>query len=518
VGKEADSLGDTFAKRVAATSVKGSLFNIASSASTLALGFVRSVLLARLLAPEDFGVLALALFFLSLFDQLTDFGFGPALIHRQDRVEEAAATHFALSLARGVVAPAVALVAVPLLRTVYDLRVIGALLALTLVNLVRALNLTPSALMSKELDFRRLAVLDLVSSMSMTLVAVAMAWAGYGFWSLVGEQAAGVIARNIGIWGFCRPWRPRSRASWSMVKWYFQFGTHLLLSRGLSFLLNQFDDFWAASALGYTPGGLYSKAYEYAGYPRRAVANPVMDVFFPTYAKVQNDRSALSKTFFRVNSLVVRVGFLFSGAFALVAPQFVRLFPGEKWMPMVTTLRLMLVYTLFDPLIASAGNLVVAIGRPQLLARAKATQLAAFVPLVVLLARYYPPLARAAGGALGYPGIPAQGIDGIAIAANVMLLLGIAQIFWAVRPYVDFSLRRMFAWPLVSLALALATTYALERVAVFPTDWTAFLAKAALFSILYGGLLVLAEGKHYARVVRTVRNLLGRPDSESRES
>mgnify|MGYP003931922877 CR=1 FL=1 len=483
---------------------------------TLGLGFVRSVLLARFLAPEDFGAVALALFFLAITSHLVDFGFAQALIQRQEKVEEAAATHFILNLGTRVLKVAMVLSIVPLLRTIYytEPRLVPTLLAFVAVDLVRVFTLTPSALMTKNLDFRRLAVLNVLSSVVMTGVALAMAWLGFGLWSLVGEQAGGVLTRAVVLNGIYRPWRLRLRTSWPLVKWYFRFGTHLLLSRGLSFLLNQFDDFWAVTTLGYDAGGFYSKAYEYAGYPRRVIADPIMDVFFPTYAKVQNDRERLSKTFFRVNSLVVRAGFLFSGTFALIAPEFVRIFPGEKWMPMVTTFQFMLVYTLFDPLVASAGKLAVAVGRPEILTRVKAFQLAVFIPLVILLARYYVPLVTAAAVALGYLGVYAQGIDGIAIAADVMLLLGVALLFWSVRPFVDYSLRRMFGWPLAGLVVSLAATIALERAMVFSNDWIALTTKGGLFSVLYVGGLLLVERREYVQNVRIVLNLLRRPEKQ----
>jgi O-antigen/teichoic acid export membrane protein len=505
-------LEDTLAKRVATLSIKGAFFNFASSAYTLGLGFARSVLLARLLAPEDFGAVTLALFFLSLIGHLVDFGFAQALVQRREDVERAAATHFALNLGVRVLKMIAVLLMVPFLRTAYRevTCLVPALLALMLVDLGRIFTMTPSAIMTKNLDFRRLAVLDVMCSTAMTVVALTLAWLGFGFWSLIGEQASGVLTRAIGLWLFFRPWKLQWHVDWSLVRWYFQFGTYLLLTKGLSFTLDQFDDFWAGTALGATALGFYSKAYEFARYPRRVIANPIMGVFYSTYARVQDDRDRLSKTFFRVNSLVVRAGFLFSGAFALVAPEFVRLFPGDKWMPMVTTFRLMLVYTLIDPLVVSAGNLATAVGQPRILTRARALQVVVFIPLVILLARYYAPIATQVVAVLGWAELPVRSIDGIAIAADVMLLLGIVLVFRSVRPFVDFSLRRMFAWPLAGLLVSLAATFALERSVVFHSDWLALVTKGAFFSFLYAGGLLLTERKEYVQNLRVVLNLLQR--------
>ncbi len=508
-------------RQVAARSVSGSVYNLVSSGITLALGFARNgILLPRLLPQSDFGIVAFALIFLNLVSLVTDMGLQPALIHRQDRVKEAAATHFILSLGMAGVKVALVFLAALLLPHFYPDKpdLVPVLLGLTAVDLVRALNATPMALMIKELDFRRLATLDVVSSLVMTVVGPLLAWQGFGFWSLVGMEGAGVLLRTLALWFLIRPWRVWWKVDWPLVRWYFRFGLSLVAYSGLSYLVDSFDDFWAGNALGATALGLYSKAYEYAGYGRRAIANPIMDVFFPTYAKVQGDREALSKAFFRVNSLAARAGFLFAGAFALVAPEFVRIFPGPGWLPMVNTFRLMLVYIMLDPLLSTAGSLATAVGRPQILTRARAVQLAVFVPLVVGLSRFYVPALAMLNRALGLQ-VHGQAIDGIALAADVMLLVGLVLIMHGVRPYVDFSLRRMLAWPLLSLALSFSLTLFLASRISFSGDWPALLAKGAIFAILYSGILLLAERGDYIRNIQIVWNLLRRrPEGESRRS
>ncbi len=101
---------------VATNALKGSLFCIGSSAVTLVSGFVRTLLLARLLTPTRFGMVALAMFFLSIGDQIRDFGFNQALIHRQEDIASAASTHFVLKLTLAVVVAVVTFAAAPLLR------------------------------------------------------------------------------------------------------------------------------------------------------------------------------------------------------------------------------------------------------------------------------------------------------------------------------------------------------------------------------------------------------------------
>ncbi len=476
---------------VASRTVRGSAYSTGASIVTLGLGFVRSVLLARLLAQEDFGVVALALFFLSVSNQLGGFGLTSALVHRTDDLEEAIPTHFILSIGFGILTFIVVLLLSPILLYLYSdqPQMVWALIGFSAVDLFRAVNATPQAVLYKDLDFGYIATVDVISAVVMTFVAPLAAWAGLGFWSLVVERAAGVITRSSMLWVIRRPWRPRWHFSTAMARWFLRFGGFVFATRGITFLLDQFDDFWTGTALGPAQLGYYSRAYEFAHYPRRVVANPVMTVFFPAFATLQHNRLKLSQAFYRVVSLIVRAGFLLAGAFMLVAPEFIRIFLGERWMPMAFTFRLMLVYTLVDPILNAAGQLTVAVGAPQARTWISLAQLAFFVPAVIV-------------GARGW------GIDGVAVAADLMLLVGMVGLFSQLRKWVDFSVRRMLGFPLLGLALGLAAGFLVEQVLAPVSDWASLLIKAIAFAVPYGAVLVLLERREYRRNLQLLLDVM----------
>jgi O-antigen/teichoic acid export membrane protein len=478
---------------VGARAIRGSAYSTGASLITIGLGFVRAVLLARLLAQEDFGVVALALFFLSLSNQLGSFGLTSALIHRTDDLEVAIPTHFFLSIAFGVLTFGLVLLASPVLLHFYSdqPQMVWALIGFSAVDLFRAINATPQAVLFKDLDFGYIASIDVASAVVMTIVAPLAAWAGLGFWSLVVERAAGIVTRSTMLWIVRRPWKPRWRFSVPMARWFLRFGSYVFASRGITLLLDRFDDFWTGTTLGPTQLGYYSRAYEFARYPRRVVANPVMAVFFPTFAKLQGDRLKLSRAFYRVISLIVRVGFLFAGAFMLVAPEFIRIFLGERWMPMVFTFRLMLVYTLLDPILNAAGQLTTAVGAPQARTRAKMVQLVFFVPVVIVGARLW-------------------GIDGVALAADLMLLVGMVTLFPQLRTWVDFSLRRMLGFPMLGLVLGLGAGFLAEQWLAPYGDWVSLLIKVVAFAVPFGAVLLLFERQEYQRNAQVVLSLLRR--------
>jgi O-antigen/teichoic acid export membrane protein len=476
---------------VAAQTFRGSVFSIGSSVITIISGFVRSVILARLLLPGHFGVVSLALFYCSIVGQVSNFGFTKALIHRDTDVAEAASTHFVLRVSLAVLVVLLTLLFTPLLGDLYPAQpeMIQALIALSFVEIVKAVNATPDALLRKGLDFKYLAVLDVASSLAMTIVAPAMALAGMGFWSLVGEQAVPVVVRAVGMWVIRRPWRFSLKFSRPIARWYFGFGTFVFLSLNLTFLLDQFDDFWVGTALGATALGFYSRAYEFARYPRRIIGTPITRVFFPTYAKLQHNRLQLSKAFYRASGLIVRMGFLFSLAFVLVVPEFIRIFIGAKWLTMVPAFRLMLLYTLLDPLVVTSGHLVTAVGQPQVLTRVQVIQFLVFGPAVAILAHYF-------------------GIDGVAVAADLMLVTGLVLILRQVRKFVDFSLWKMFRYPSLGLILGGGVALLLSRWLAVESDFLSLLLKGGVASVVYTGVLVLFERNEYRKYVEIFQRLI----------
>ena len=468
--------GDFAAASIATRAVRGSFYSIGASVVTLSLGFVRAVLLARLLLPEHFGVVALAFFFVNLVGHLRTLGLGQAMVHRDEVDGGTAATYFTVQLVLLVGSLAVLLGLIPLLRRLYSTTsLLGAVLvALAVVDFLKGMNTYQETFLYRALAFRRLALADVVASVAMTVSAPLAAWLGWGPWSLVVERASGQMARAMVCW--IAPVAPAPRLGWdrAVARWFWGFGSRVWLGANLTFLLDRFDDFWVGTFLGRTPLGYYSRAYEFARYPRRVVANPLTSVFFPTFAHLQHDRLRLSQAFYRVTSLMVRLDLWFGVTLVLAAPEFIRLVLGERWLPMLVTFQLMLIYTFADPLTVVTGNLLMATGHPTWLARTRAIQLAVFIPAVVGLGFWL-------------------GIEGVALAADLMVVTGAVLLFAKARRLVDYSLRAMWLWPIVATALVAVVTLGFTR------SWEALplgarmLTKAAFSAGLYASLLWLVE-------------------------
>lgn len=467
-----------------AKSARGSAYNLAVSSATILLGFTRSVLLMRLLGPEPFGLMALALFFSTFLAPIASLGVDTALVQKKDAQPGAFSTHFVLRVGAALAALGASALLSSLLRRFYPAAVVDLFLFLLAVNLLEATFATPGAILRREMRFGAIALLNLAASLAMTILAPLLAYLGAGVWSLAAEQAAGPVVRWFGLWIVLRPWRPSLRFHRSEAKTLAGFGSRMLSSHLLGVLLERFDDFWTGTALGAIALGYYSRAYEVAQYPERVLATPVTTVFFSAYAALQADAEGLSQAFRRASSFLVRAGFLLAVALAVAAPEATLLLFGEAWLPIVPVFRLLLVYVLLNPFYTNLSYLLVGAGAPGLLGRVRLLQLAIFSAAVVLLAN-------------------AWGIRGVAAAADLMMLIGVIALAWQARRFVRFSLRQVFLWPSLA-ALAGLACWPLAEAWAPPGTLAALAAKAGLAGGAYALTLFLGERQTFRQVGRWV--------------
>jgi O-antigen/teichoic acid export membrane protein len=216
------------------------------------------------------------------------------------------------------------------------------------------------------------------------------------------------------------------------------------------------------------------------------LARPVNSVTVGTYAELKYDRLRLSRAFFRTNALLIRTGFFLAGLLALVAPEFIRLVLGAKWLPMLDAFRLMLLFTLLDPIKMGVANLFIAVGKPEQIVRARFAQLVILVIGLFTMGRFW-------------------GIAGVALAVDVMLFVGIVILLWQSRKFADFSLQRMFLKPVWALLVGLLLGRGVLLLpGVLGSDWRTGIAKTAVFTIAYGLVLFIFERDELLRMVAFV--------------
>lgn len=466
-------------------------WNFVGNAIQIVVGLVRSVLLARLLSVETFGIYAWARSVILLSAILPNYGFGSAFMHRAPETEnenQAATGHFTLQfIFSSIWAIALVLGSVIFVK---DMARRQALLWLTFITFGIRITSTPKLILIRRVVHRRLILLQVINIIFSSIIALVMAWQGASLWALLATDIVTFLVSIIGFYLWRPVWHPRLAWQPEVVRYFINFGGRNFAAVALQHILDRIDDLWVGSYLGNTAMGFYSRAYTFALYPRKFLAAPVQSVSAGTYAELKDDRKRLSQVFYRTNALLIRTSFLFAGILTLIAPEFIRLLLGEKWLPMLDTFRLMLVYTLLDPFKLTIADVFVAVGKPEKIARTR------FIQLGVLLAGLF---------LLG----PSWDIEGVALAVDAMLVVGIVALLWQVRMHVDFSFTRLFVTPILALGIAMVLArQAILLPGVLGSDWRTGAVKAIVFVALYGTILLIFERRELSRMMLLVTKYL----------
>ena len=476
---------------LARRSVASINWNIVANLVTLVVLLGRSVLLARWLPVEVFGIYALATSILGITSVLAGFGMPGAFLHRTEETEDeeqAAAVYFTL---RGTFS-LIWVFLVVLGASVFA----GGQLRSTLIALavLKSIGLhftqTPALILVRRVVHRRLAVIKVLDAMVGTAIALGLAWQGATLWALLAPEIVYSVLRVFSLYVWRPVWRPRLAWSPAQVRYFLSFGARNLLADVLLRTLDRLDDLWTGFYLGEGSLGLYSRAYAFATYPRRILAAPINLVAGGTYAELKGNRLRLSKAFFRINAFLVRSGFFLAGLIMLVSPEFVRLALGAKWLPMLGAFRLMLIFSLLDPIKITLADLFVAVGQPEQVVKARLVQL-----VVLLLGLFL----------LGLP----LGTTGVALAVDTMLAIGIGMLLWKAQEHVDFSFKQLFLAPSLALTISLCLASITVMIpGVSGSDWQTAGIKAAAFVPIYAGALFALERKQSRTMVARLSQLL----------
>lgn len=477
--------------------IRSSAWVALSSGGTQVVALLVLVVLARLLTPHAFGLIALASLPLVALSYLQESGLTLAVIRRQTDVERAAATQLVFGFCSSVLLYAGSFLGAPLLARLFsqpELTRVLRVLALTLV--LRGLTAAPGALLERELAFDKRARGDVAGALAQGIVSVASAVAGFGVWSLVAGQLANQAVQGACYWALA-PFRPSPRlASWPMLRDLGRFGRHVAASNVLVLVNDNADNALIGRLLGASSVGLYNLAWRLANLPAIQIAFIVSRATFPVYSTVRDDlaefREIFRATLRRISFLSIPVAV---GLLVAAHPIVVGVF-GERWHAAIGPLQALVLFGMIRTLAGVTSSVFQASGRPQLNYQLGLLEMAALFGMMYLLA-------------------PTYGINGVAWA---QVISGASTML----PCYFFALR-ILELPLADLVADLAKPAACAAVVA-----VALLAALAAIHSLHAGaqlaVLITVGTAAYAATILTLgrselRTIVGafraRPAAES---
>lgn len=367
----------------------GMVWTYASFACSKLLVFATTVVLARLLLPEEFGVVGYALIVIGYLEVARDLGVGAALITRKSVDRRVASTAFFLSLGWGVLLMLVVALGAPALGSFFrDDRAIPVARVLSLGFLLSALASTHEALLYRSLSFNRRVVPDIAQAVVKGVVSVTLAWLGFGAWSLVLGQLAGQAIFGLAAW-IMQPFRPHFEWDPPTARWLLSFGSTIVAADLMAGVLPQLGYLVVGEQLGPTALGIYTVAQRI---PELILLNSFVilsTVLFPVLARLQDDPASLQKGYLAAQRYMTLFAFPVAVGLATVAPLFVGVFYGSRWDGVVPVMQLAALRYGLASLGWHAGDIARATGRGRLQMVLILIPVIIVAPMLVPAARMY---------------------------------------------------------------------------------------------------------------------------------
>lgn len=330
------------------------------------LQFVVTILLARLVAPEQFGVIALLSIFTGVAGAFVDSGFAAALIQKQTTTRLDESTVFWFNVGIGAATSLALFTAAPSIANFFDQPVLVPITrVLSLTIFISSLGSIHFTLLEKALKFRPQVAVGAVSTVLSGTTGIALGWLGFGVWALVWQQVVAAACTSVFIW-FLHPWRPTWAFSMSSARSLFGFGGYVLATNILETVYQRFYTILIGKNFGVRDLGFYSRADSTQQLPTGILTTVLMRVAFPVFSVANDDKDRLR----RGVRLAVRGAMLLNapvmlGLAAVSDVLIVTLF-GRRWLPAAPILQILCIAGLLWPLHRINLTVLVAQGHSRL--------------------------------------------------------------------------------------------------------------------------------------------------------
>ena len=349
--------------------VVGISWNLISSFGVLALNFVTSTILARLLSPEDFGIIGILLVIFALTQVFIDSGLGTAYIQKKEVSDVDANTVFFTNLAISCIFYIILYLSAPYIASFYhksNLELYARVMGLIL--FINAFDIIQTAQLTRNVDFKRRTIITLISVFTSSIIAISLAFCGLGVWTLIIQQISFRLFITTGLW-ITSKWSPTLKVSKEAFKNMFSFGSWIFLSSFIQTIFNNIYTLTIGKIFSIVQLGYYNKANEYSVAAFVPLAGSVWTVAFPIFAQLQDDKERLKDVMRNFLQHLMIVTVPLSVTIIVVAKPFVLLIITEKWAPMIPMLQLLSLSAIMSPLHIINQQMLLAIGKSRLYMR-----------------------------------------------------------------------------------------------------------------------------------------------------
>lgn len=348
---------------------KGLFWSSVERFSNQGMSFLFSVILARMLAPSDFGIIAMIAIFFAVAQCFVDSGFSNALVRKTDRREEDFSTCFYFNIGVGIIAYIVLFLIAPLVASFYNQPILSPIIRITGLGVVlNSLCVVQQALFTIKIDFKSQAKVTLSATIISGIVGVVLAYQGYGVWALVWQGVVMSLVR-MGLLWLMSKWRPKASFSKDSFHYLFGYGSKLLASGLLDTIYNNIYPIVIGKFYSPAQLGNYSRALSFAQLPSSNITSILQRVTFPVLSSIQDDLPRLQINYRRLLKLSAFIVFPLMMGLAAVAFPLIRVVLTPKWEGCSLYLQIICFALMWYPIHAINLNLLQVKGRSDLFLR-----------------------------------------------------------------------------------------------------------------------------------------------------
>lgn len=345
---------------------KGVFWSLIERFGTQGVQFLVMLVMARLLSPNDYGVVGMLVVFVSIAQAFVDGGFSQALIRKKNRTEVDNSTVFYFNIVVSVLIYLIFYLFAPFVSKFYNMPTLTPFMRVICLSIIiNAFGVVQRALFNANIDFKAQAKASLIAIVISGVIGISLAFRGFGPWALVWQQLSNLVVNTLFLWIYSE-WRPILAYSWKSFNELFSFGSKLLATSLLNAIYDNIQTIVIGKLYAAKSLGLYSRATHFADLPSQQFTSVFMRVTFPVLCKVQDDLDRLTSVYRRMLRVSAYIVFPLLIGMAAVAHPMIEVFLGKQWIECAYMLQIICFAKMWYPIHAINLDILQVSGRSDL--------------------------------------------------------------------------------------------------------------------------------------------------------
>jgi O-antigen/teichoic acid export membrane protein len=456
------------------------------------LGTIFTIILARLLVPEMFGIIALANVTINMLNIFNEMGIGAALIYRDDRFSDATDTAFTFQLSLSVILYSIIFVSAPFVAKYYsNPEFISILRWLGISIIINSFGYTQSAQLKKRLLFKKLFWVNAAPMLVKGLVSITLAILNCGVWSLIFGILSWQFTKSV-LLMFLLPRKIVLKIDFYILKDLLRYGLNLFAAGIIIFVYSNGDNFIIGKFIGIAELGFYSMAYSLSCMVINQISNVISEASFPAYARLNSNINDLRRAFLKVLRHITVVIYPLSALLFLFSDNIIPMLLGSKWIAAIPCIKILAIMGIVRSTGSPAGAIYKAIGKPKIIFIGATIQLITAIIAVYFLIDF--------------------GIEGVALAMTMSMFFGVSYSTYRLIKELNLTYKILFK----AMQPAFLSSLAMFGIGMFFINLSglsftqpAFLSLLILFMIItYIGTLYIFSWQTFQEVKNTIKSVL----------